>query len=223
MHKHKAIIDDGCNPELVKNAEFDGVFEIPIIKAPKELIIPKGITPFSQINKTVDYDNAIGFYEMDVNFGSVLKNPEKYINIFSKFRAFITPDCSLYRDAPLAVQIINVYRNRAIGHYYQANGIYIIPQVRWGSDETYTTKVIPEKVAFAGVENNSIVAIGTYGCIKGKENIYHFSAGLEAMLESLTPKVVLVYGAMPNSIFNKYQNYATFYQYDDWTTLKHAR
>jgi hypothetical protein len=30
--------------------------------------------------------------------------------------------------------------------------LYIIPQVRWGSEETYTKKVLPEKVAFWGIE-----------------------------------------------------------------------
>lgn len=35
-------------------------------------------------------------------------------------------DCSLYCDAPLAVQIANVYRNRAIGYYYQSKGAYVI-------------------------------------------------------------------------------------------------
>ncbi len=90
-----------------------------------------------------------------------------------------------------------------------------------GSEETYTTKVLPEKIAFLGVEKNSIVAIGTYGCIRGKENKYYFSAGLEAMLESLTPKVVLVYGPMPETVFGIFQKYTNFYQYDDWTTARH--
>lgn len=31
-----AVITDGCNPELVEGAEFDGLFEIPIIKRPKK-------------------------------------------------------------------------------------------------------------------------------------------------------------------------------------------
>ena len=221
MIKRKALIDDGCNPELVRGAEFDGIMEIPIIKAPKEIIIPSGIIPFSQIHKATDFNNAIGFYEMDVNFGILLQQPEIFVNSFLKFKALITPDCSLYRDAPLAVQIINTYRNRAIGRYYQSNGAYVIPQIRWGSEETYTTKVLPEKIAFLGVEKNSIVAIGTYGCIRGKENKYYFSAGLEAMLESLTPKVVLVYGPMPETVFGIFQKYTNFYQYDDWTTARH--
>ena len=39
--RNAALLSDGCNPELVKGAEFDGIFEIPIIKKPKKIIIPK--------------------------------------------------------------------------------------------------------------------------------------------------------------------------------------
>ncbi len=103
----------------------------------------------------------------------------------------------MYRNAPLAAQITNLYRNRAIGVFLQQHGVYVIPQVRWGNELTYITRVFHERIAFLGVEQESIVAIGTYGCIDGFENKYHFEAGLDAMLQTLLPKIVLVYGAMP--------------------------
>lgn len=121
---------------------------------------------------------------------------------------------------PLTVQIANVYRNRAIGYKAQCKGLYAIAQIRWGTEETYTTKVLPEKVAFLGAPKRSIVAIGTYGCIGGKENKYHFEAGLESMLIELEPKHVLVYGSMPNKVFEKYLCSTKFHQYDDWITTK---
>lgn len=221
MNKYKAIIDDGCNPELVAGAEFDLPMGIPIIKAPSKIIIPPGITPFSMRDRAPNRDEAIGFYEMDVNFAEVLRHPEAYIDDFGRFSAMISPDCSLYRDAPLAVQLINIYRNRGIGSYYQRRGQYVIPQIRWGNEYTYTTKYFPEKIAFLGAERHSILAVGTYGCFSGKENKYHFEAGLEAMMDTLEPAVVLVYGSMPDKIFGKYQSYAQFVQYPDWTTRMH--
>ena len=48
MVKRKANLDDGCNPELVAGAVFDGELEIPVIHAPAEIVIPSGITPFSK-------------------------------------------------------------------------------------------------------------------------------------------------------------------------------
>ncbi len=220
--KITAIIDDGMNPELVVGAEFSGILDIPVIKAPKTIIIPSGIIPFSLKHRTDDYSQAVGFHEMDLNFADVLRNPESYIEGLSKFSAVISPDCSLYRDAPLAVQITNIYRNRAIGSFFQRHGIYVIPQIRWGSEATYTTQYFPEKIAFLGVEKNSIVAIGTYGCIKTQNDKKHFKAGLKAMLETLSPKVVLVYGAMPDNVFSEFASMTNFVEYPDWTTRMHG-
>ena len=222
MKNHKANIDDGCNPKLVAGAEFDLPLGIPIIKAPSKIIIPPGITPFSMRDRAPSFDESIGFYEMDVNFAEVLREPEAYIDDFGRFAALISPDCSLYRDAPLSVQLTNVYRNRAIGGYYQRHGQYVIPQIRWGNEYTYTTKYFPEKIAFLGAERHSILAVGTYGCFVGRENKYHFEAGLDAMMETLEPKVVLVYGPMPEKIFGAHTKYAQFIRYPDWTARMHG-
>jgi len=217
----KAILDDGCNPELVAGADFDGILEIPIIKRPKSFLIPSSIIPFSFRRQCNNRQAAIGFFEKDICFSDILIHPEHYIDDFKKFSAIISPDCSLYRDAPLSVQITNIYRNRAIGYYFQKNGIYVIPQIRWGTEDTYTTKRLPERAAFLGVEKHSIIAIGTYGCIKHKDDKYFFKSGLEAMLETLEPQIILVYGAMPESVFGDYKNATTFIHYDDWTTAQH--
>ena len=224
MKKYKAIIDDGCNPELVKGCTFDLPLGIPIIRAPKEIYIPPNITPFSFRNReNTCFDDALGFNEMDMNFGEVLAKPEIFIDDFGRFKALISPDCSLYRDAPLSVQLTNIYRNRSIGCYYQNKGIYVIPQIRWGNEYTYTTKYFPQPIAFLGAEKRSIIAIGTYGCCKTKEDKYHLEAGLDSMMESLSPQVVLVYGPMPDKIFNQYLKYARFVQYTDYTSRMHGK
>lgn len=219
-NNRKAVIDDGMNPELVRGANFDGYYGIPIIKKPSEIIIPKNIVPFSKLNKADTFKDAIATYEMDQKFSDLLIHPDEYVNTLQK-HIFISLDCSLYRNAPYAAQVTNVYRSRAVGCYFQRKGIYVIPQIRWGNSLTYTTKVFPEKVAFLGVEKHSIVAIGTYGCSQTKDDKYHLKAGLEAMLETLEPVVVLVYGAMSECVFGDYHNATKFVHYPDWTTLSH--
>ena len=127
----------------------------------------------------------------------------------------------MYRDAPLAVQIANLYRSLAVGSFWQRRGVNIIPNIRWGSEDTYTDSALPEKIAFLGAPKHSIAAVGTYGCIRHKEDKYHFRAGLDAMLETLEPEVVLVYGAMPESVFGAYRMYTKFVHYDNWTKTRH--
>ena len=72
------------------------------------------------------------------------------------------------------------------------------------------------KVAFLGVDKHSIVSIGTYGQIKSTESKRYFREGLVSMLEELEPEVVLVYGAMPGSIFHGLDKLTQFVQYPDW-------
>ena len=216
----RCVIDDGFNPELVETAFFDGVLEIPKLEAPKEVILPERLIPFTRRNSSADFSEMLVFYEQDVKFSGILQNPEDYIDDFRRFRGIVSPDFSLYCDMPLQAQMNNVYRNRALGCFFQRHGIYVIPNVRWGDERSYTTAVLPECFAFLGVPRHSIVSIGTYGCIQGKENTRHFRDGLAAMIDCLEPEVVLVYGSMPDRIFAPVANRTRFVQHPDWISLK---
>ncbi len=221
--KRKANLNDGCNPELVQGAKFDGLLEIPVISAPESITIPTGFTPFSKREKALGTDDAVCFFEKDSQFADVLIDPAAYIEDFRRFRYLLPADCSLYTDAPLAVQITNLYRSRAIASYYQRNGCNVYPMARWGNEYTYTTLCFPERIAFLGLPKHSVICIGTYGCVKSRTEKYHFKYGLESMLETLEPEVVLVYGAMPKDIFGDYLHCTEFVQYPDWTTRMHER
>ena len=217
---NKNLIDDGFRADLVEKAYFDGIFEIPVIDKPQEIIIPKGLIPFTKRKRDTDHKNFICFYEHDIKFRDCLIAVDEYIDDLSEYPGIVSPDCSLYLDMPLCLQIANVYINRAIGHYFQERGMCVIPNVRWGDERTYTTKVLPEKIAFLGIPKHSIVSVGTYGCVKSNEAKHYFREGLIAMLETLEPKVVLVYGAMPKQIFEGLENRTRFVNYPDWISLK---
>ena len=216
----KLIIDDGFRADLVKDAFFEGAMEIPIIKKPEKIVIPEALIPFSKRKRSNEHKEAIHFYEHDRVFAPLIMDVEKYLDEIKRFPAVISPDCSFYVDMPLCLQIANTYMNRAIGAYLQSKGIYVIPNVRWGDERSYTTCELPEKFAFLGIEKHSIVSIGTYGCIQGKEYRRYFYEGLKAMLEELEPKVVLVYGAMPDDIFEEVKKTTEFVQYYDWISSK---
>ena len=153
------MLTDGCNPDLVAGAKFDGIFEIPIIKKPNKIIVPNNLVPFSKLAKADPGSFAVCEYENDSEFRDLLINPEGYVKEIAKYEGFITPDCSIYRDMPFAAQVTNIYRSRAIGYYMQKNGIYVIPNIRWGDERTYSTKLFSEPIAFAGIEKNSIVSV----------------------------------------------------------------
>lgn len=220
MKNNRNLIDDGFRPDLVEGAIFDGIFEIPHVPGPKDIIIPEGMIPFSKMKYSTAKKEFVCFYEHDLKFRDILTSTKEYISDLKAFPGVINPDCSLYRDMPLNLQITNVYMSRAIGYALWKQGIYSVPNIRWGDERSYTTKLFSEPFAFAGADKQSIVSIGTYGCIRGPENRFHFKAGLDAMLDYLNPKVVLVYGSMPDDIFLRHRGKTCFIRFDDWITLK---
>ena len=216
--KTETLVDEGFRVSLIETAFFDGKFEIPHIDAPKKLIVPDGMIPFSRRNRSVSYRDFVCFYEHDANFRDILTRTEDFVDDLKRFPGIVSPDCSLYIDAPLCVQISGIYLNRAIGYYLGQQGIYVVPNIRWGDERTYTDSFLGEKVAFQGVDKHSIVSIGTYGQIHTAEAKRYFREGLMAMLDELEPEVVLVYGAMPDAIFHGLQERTRFVQYLDWVS-----
>lgn len=216
--KTEPLVDEGFRVALVETAFFDGKFEIPHINAPGKICIPKGMVPFSQREQSKDHMDFVCFYEHDIKFRKILTETETMVDDLKRFPGVITPDCSLYLDAPLCVQIVDIYLNRAVGHYLQKQGIYVIPNIRWGDERTYTSDFLGEKVAFQGVDKHSIVSVGTFGQIRTAESKRYFREGLTEMLKELEPEVVLVYGSMPKEIFEGLTERARFVQYPDWTT-----
>ena len=221
--KFKKLVDDGFAPELVAGAFFDGMFEIPIIRNEQGTFTPWRLVPFTKRCVTALRDEFICFYVHDFRFADVLRNARAYLECFRKFSGLVSPDCSLYRDMPLVLQIANTYFNRALGHYFQANGLHVVANVRWGDERSYTRSLFPEPFAFAGVERNAIVSIGTYGCSRGKENAYHRQRGMAAMLEELTPRQVWVYGSFADDDFSEYERYCDIRYYSDWLTSEFSR
>ena len=180
---------------LVKNAIYEGIFEMPKLSVSND--IPTKLIPFSRCIGSNDYDSWVHFYEDDVRFERIWNYPNKYLPILRKFMGVITPDFSLYRDMPLAMQIWNTYRGKAIGNWLVENGVKIIPNIRWGDKRSFD-------FCCDGVGCNGTIAIGSHGCIKLLSERPYFEEGLKYVVHRLRPKTIVVYGATPDNIFAPY-------------------
>ena len=94
--KVENLVDEGFRIDLVETAFFDGKFEIPHIDAPKKIIIPKGMIPFSIRERSTDKSDFICFYEHDKNFREILTDTEDFVDDLKRYPGVISPDCSLY-------------------------------------------------------------------------------------------------------------------------------
>ena len=187
---------DVFNAFLVRLAAYAGIFEFPVIRATHK--IPNRLIPFSKALSSNDYDQWVHFYEDDYLFEKLWDNPQKYLDILKRFNGVILPDFSLYRDMPLVMQLWNIYRSRAIGHWLQENGITVIPNIRYGDKRTY-------KCCCDGIDTHCVIAVGSHGTLKNKVDRKIFVNGLESVVSRLHPTVIVVYGSAPDSIFDKYR------------------
>lgn len=176
---------------MVENADFDGDYEIPCVKTAP--MIPSRLIPFSKAISEKDYSGFVVFYEQDERFEALWNHPNRYLQILKRFDGVITPDYSLYCDMPLAMQIWNTYRGKAIGAWLNDNGVSTIPNVRWSDERTYD-------LACLGIEKNSVIAIGSHGCIKCPESRRMFFKGFEQIIRKLMPKTIIIYGTVPKEL-----------------------
>lgn len=214
VNKNRNGCKDVYRAFLVQNAMYEGIWEIPCIKA--EQSIPDKLIPFSKAMRTNDPNAWIHFYEDDVLFERVWNAPQRYLPILARYKGIITPDFSLYRDMPLVMQYWNIYRSHAIGSWLQENGIPVIANVRFADERTY-------EICCTGVPKNSTIAIGSHGCVKLKQEREYFQRGLEFVVNKIQPRTIVVYGSAQDLIFEPYKNAGIEIRHFDSNTYKAHR
>jgi hypothetical protein len=181
---------DVFNAEMVLGARFMGQYEFPMLE--KSNSVPQNLVPFNKRSKA-GAANWVHFYIHDHKFAGLWRNHKRCLKDFQRVAGVILPDFSLYRDMPLALQIWNVYKSRAVGYWLQSKGVKIIPNLRWGDERTYD-------FAFDGIPAGGTVAVGSHGCIKERTDREYFLQGFDKMISRLRPETVVVYGRIPKEI-----------------------
>lgn len=143
-------------------------------------------------DKTFHYNAYVCFYIDDYKFDGargIWHDSQQALKILRHFAGVITPDFSTYQDFPEPIKIYATYRMRLYGYWLGVNGLQIINNVRWGTEETWS-------YCFNGIPTNSVVAIGTVGGSPRKlVDRKRFEAGLYKMVEVLRPHTIIVYGS----------------------------
>ncbi|SKA69169.1 protein of unknown function [Eubacterium uniforme] len=197
----RAYLTEGCERTLQ-----EGYPIIPSWMIPKEVDDIK-IIPFSEWknykNNIEDY--YICFFCQDDVFSVVLNNPRKYIKLFRRAKGIIGFDYSIYYDMPAVKQKSQMNDNLSLTFYYGMRNIKVIPNIRYGIESTRDDFL-------SAIPRNSVIAIGSYGCVKTKKEKERFRYFLREMLPILMPKVVVVYGAMPDDVFGEFKDKYSFVQ-----------
>jgi hypothetical protein len=212
----KTIIDDGSYPYLTEGCELVGEAGIPSLLDIDNIQIPKGMIPFEKAKRNNDKRQYVHFYMHDKYFANVLTATDKYVDLLKEYDGVITPDCSMLVGQAACIQQTNTYFNRAIGFYFQKQGIPVIPNIRWSDERSF-------EYCFLGVPKYKIVCVSTHGCIRTNEDKRLWIVGIEEMLRRLEPTDVLVHGYMPDSVFGRFYNYANFHRYPSLFEQTHKK
>ena len=132
---------------------------------------------------------AMHFWRDDHRFERIWNRPWDTLPTIQRAGWVLTPDFSVYREWPLAIQIYNTYRNRWCGAFWQEQGVTVIPAVSWALPPSYA-------FAFAGIPPGSVVAVAARG-LRSRETRAWFTRGYQALVEQLQPSLVLVHGTLP--------------------------
>ncbi len=161
----------------------------------------------NRYNKAFHVDAFVCFYMDDYKFDGVKEgiwyNYRRALEILSHFAGVITPDYSTYQDFPEPIKVYNTYRMRTFGYWLGCHGIPVINNVRWGTSESF-------KYCFDGIEEHTIVAIGTVGGsprqIIDRER---FQEGLRELDRIKKPSDIIVYGSANYDCFNELMDKGT--------------
>lgn len=203
----KNLKDIWWNSFMVKGCAVWDIHDIPVcrtnrVEKPDSIITWKeAVTIYNKMiarNRRFRHPAYICFYIDDERFdgiNGIWFNPYKALRIIRLFAGIITPDFSTNRDFPEYLKGWNTYRMRAFGFWCSTKGINVINNVRWDAESL--------DFCFLGIPKDSIVAIGTVASrLKFLKNRSEFEQKLLLMIETLRPKIIIVYGSASYPCFD---------------------
>ncbi len=177
--------------------ESDNALGIPAMYHTPTSAIPDYLLPYRTRlrRKNVDLKQVgVHFWLDDHRFESTWNHPLKALESLKQYKVALTPDFSIYRDWPQAVNQFNVYRRRWLGCFWQRHQFLVIPTVSWGLPDTWD-------YCFLGLPPHSVLGISTIGSnLKDPIQVNHFTAGFKEMIMRLQPAALVVHGRLPEAL-----------------------
>lgn len=180
--------NDVLRERFISGAELVGKYGFPQLEPINADVIGLKPVPFHMASKEKNPRQSIlHCFVDDSRFYGLWREPLKILDTLLNFKYVCPCDFSVYSNMPLALQIYNVYRNRAIHHYLTCCGVNCIPVVTWSDESSF-------EWCFDGLPQNSTLSISTNGChsIRSRE---HYKRGFYEICKRLNPNRVIVVGS----------------------------
>ncbi len=148
----------------------------------------------------------------------IWNNHKRFFDIASHYDGILGIDFSTNADFPEPLKRYQFHRMRVMEHASAMRGFAIIPNARWGTEETwnYCFDALPEK---------EMLAIGVVGSqLRSLENRPAFEAGIRELVRQKHPSAIIVVGSAKYQIFSELRSQGIkIYQYDGSTSTHFKR
>ncbi len=155
--------------------------------------IPEALTHFEVAESRGHPNSYVHFFIDDYRFERIWAQPENYLRVIKRYKGAIAPDFSTYIDMPRPMQMWNVYRSRAIAHYWQQQGVDVVPLIQFSDESSYGW-------IFDGLPRRSVLATSSVGVYRNKGYREAFVRGMEVACRLLEPRDLVWYGYVPDGV-----------------------
>lgn len=176
--------DYAYNLHLVDIDECSGEYEYPSMYSVD--VKPDDLIPFNFCKSATSFDAGVHFCIDDYQFERVWNSPERYLDLLKRFQCVVCPDFSVYLNMPYPMKLWNIYRSRALGNYWQRNGITVVPNVTWSGEDSI-------EYCLDGIPVGGTVFISTVG-VQADEYEGIVLKGMDEVVRRIRPTRVLMLG-----------------------------
>ena len=175
------------NMHLVNAEHCAGPNEMPVLM-PVDAA-PEDMVSFNFCKTATEFDGVgVHFCIDDYQFERVWSRPEAYLDLLRGFDCVVCPDFSVYMDMPYPMKLWNLYRSRALGNWWQREGLTVVPNVTWSGPDSFG-------YCFEGIPRGGTIFISTVGVTRDKDARAIVEAGIKEALRRLEPARLLLLGS----------------------------
>ena len=172
--------------DLCQRSDCKGRYELPPLQ-PVDAC-PPDLISFNFCKSAKDFSPGVHFCIDDYQFERVWKRPDAYLGLLRRFDCVVCPDFSVYTNMPYPMKLWNIYRSRALGYWWQKEGLRVIPNVTFSDEGSYG-------YCFSGLPKRSTIFFSTVGVARDKEARELCIKGMGKMMKTLNPSRVLLLGS----------------------------
>ena len=199
-------IDMATLNSILTTVSTTSQWNIPVVQPNHYTETPTRFMSFAEIKSIEDLsDVCCHFYVDDWRFVRVFDYPDDMIPILRNCMYVICPDFSQLIGWPRFACFSNSCWNKAIGAYWQMNGVNIVPNITWNYPDSY-------KYSVTGWPKGGMIAINSKGCLDTDESVYYWEQGYNFVLNEINPNKILRCGPiMPNEDISRSVFFSTNY------------